>query len=399
MTRHRWPKPLAPEFQALCALLGRRIESSGKAEAEQHPINQVTDWRTFVAGAKRHRITALIQPVLDTLPKGTLPSFPHSQLHRIAYGNAIRGLKQISELNRLLQMFRSDEIKVLVLKGVVLSQALYGDPLQRGIGDIDLLINAVTFDRAHGLLLRAGYSCLDTVSNAPLPSSLRVHVKDVAYAHPDGHLVELHLRLWEHSGAPEGDFPSLWQHRQTIVIQHIAIPTLPSSILPLYLLEHGTRHCWDRLCWLADLAILLQDTETLESMLKQAHRHGLDRAARQAVWLINTWFGTTLRLDNAAATGKDMAWFVRVFFSKHRWLERPQTGSRAWFIRETQRRYWRLIQGGGWHHIRIIAARTLFNPVDAAIFHLPRCLTWLYPVLRPVGWVIRNFFHRPNPPR
>ena len=32
----------------------------------------------------------------------------------------------------------------------------------------------------------------------------------------------------------------------------------------------------------------------------------------------------------------------------------------------------------------------LVNPVDWDVFYMPDQLLWLYPLLRPVGWLVRN---------
>jgi len=393
--RHPTGSPTA-EFQALCDLLSRRLGGMEDMEDCRRSVEHIADWQSFVAGAKRHRVTTLIQPILDTLPEETLPATPRERMRRIARANALQALRQIGELNRLLRLFQSAGIACLALKGIVLSQILYETPTQRGIGDIDLLIPPTACDRAHVLMTQAGYASHDTTVNAPLSPTLRSHIKEIAYTHPDGHLVEVHLRLWEYDEPPEGDFSTLWRRRRTVAIQHIDVPTLPTEALPLYLLEHGSWHCWDRLCWLADLAILLQDAPTLESLLEQARRQGLERAAHQALWLMNAWLGTAFPVDGTLATDADMAWFVRAFFSGRRWLDRPRPGSWPWFMREIRRRYWRAVRAGSWRHMGTIAARTLFNPVDAAFFPLPWRLIWLYPFLRPFGWIMRNFVRPPH---
>lgn len=62
-----------------------------------------------------------------------------------------------SELTRIVRWFTSNKINYCLVKGVALSELLYSEPYKRGIGDIDLIVNGVDFERAFYLLISNGY--------------------------------------------------------------------------------------------------------------------------------------------------------------------------------------------------------------------------------------------------
>lgn len=62
-----------------------------------------------------------------------------------------------SELTRLVRLFTSKKINFCVVKGVALSALLYSEPYKRGIGDIDIIVSEVDYERAFNLLISDGY--------------------------------------------------------------------------------------------------------------------------------------------------------------------------------------------------------------------------------------------------
>ncbi len=301
------------------------------------------------------------------------------------------GLSQLRELSRLLDVFDAAGVRVLLLKGVALSQRLYADPFRRGVGDMDLLIDIADFAAAHAALTENGYARQDGGSPQPPSPGLLALAKDVSYVHCDGHVVELHLRLWERQDVPGWPFEPLWTDRAVVRIQGRDFPTLSDRAQAVYLIAHGARHCWDRLCWLADVAVLFRDGRLRDETLRACGPLGLERSAGHALELMRIWFGGGV---GPAMDPARMRWFVAAFFSRRRWLERPRRGSGAWLARELRQRRWRLYLGGNWRHHLDALRRSLRNPVDQALIPLPAGLLWLYPLLRPVGWVIRNFIRR-----
>ena len=80
-------------------------------------------------------------------------------------------------------LFAQSEIPYAVIKGAVLSQALYGDPLLRSSGDIDVLIRREDADRIKQLLLSNGFIQGRVTDHGIQPFSRRELLFQTAMSH------------------------------------------------------------------------------------------------------------------------------------------------------------------------------------------------------------------------
>jgi len=377
---------LAAEFRVLC-IAARRPVRPADTEALAAAAAAGVDWTAVLHGARRHRVSGLVLPALQAC--GGVPPAVTDALRDAATDNARRCLVQAAETAGLARRFAAAGVRVIVLKGVALSQQLYGDLSVRGAGDIDLLVDPADFWTADGILAAAGYRVDGgPISPARRTAGLRL-IRDLTYRHESrGTLVELHQRLTANPHRMPCDFDMLWRDRTETTLAGAAIATLPTRVLPLYLCIHGAHHCWERLCWLADLAMLLKDGGTAATALADAEDAGLGAPMRLTMALCRDW------LDVPTPSDVDARRFTMRFFGGARWLVEPPRGSLAWLRRELWRRRYLYSLKKGWSHRWNEVRADLANPVDWQVFPLPDRLLWLYPVLRPLGWMVRNLWRR-----
>jgi hypothetical protein len=142
----------APEFRLLC-LAARQPQRAEDVDTLRSAIAAGPDWRAVLEAAQRHRLVPLVFASLQDCGAGLLPPEIMAELRRQAMGDAARSLAQIAETDRLLRAMASAEIEALVLKGVVLSAQIYGDPGLRSARDIDLLVAPEKFGDVDRVLL------------------------------------------------------------------------------------------------------------------------------------------------------------------------------------------------------------------------------------------------------
>lgn len=380
---------LSPEFIAMSGLMSRFLDPEGPAPTVMESLSMIRDWPAFLQGMRRHRSIGMIAPCLADLPADTPYSAPVEQIRALWTQQRLQGLVLLTELQRLHNALSQHGIPYLNLKGLTLSQCVYGDPFTRGLGDIDILIAPATVKSTHTVLLTLGYTCLQPTVLDHLGSVLP-WLKDITYQHTNGHLLEIHMKLWE-GGLPfPEDFETLWDNRDHVIIQKTAYPVLSPDIRTLYLIGHGQRHCWDRLSWLADISQDLRSPERAAAVYRHCVAAGIPRYATHTFWLLNTCFGIQASVaDFSPTVGR---WFIRAFYGKRRWLTRPTRGDWAWIRNELLQRLWRLVLISEYRHLTAAFKTTLLNPVDFET--LPRRLRRFYPVLRPLGWCLRNFKKR-----
>ena len=69
--------------------------------------------------------------------------------------------KVLNEIQLLISEFDKEKLKLVFVKGVFLALDLYDDISERSSKDIDISIDKNEYHRAHSLLRKIGYSCVD----------------------------------------------------------------------------------------------------------------------------------------------------------------------------------------------------------------------------------------------
>src|SRR5262249_2546835 len=193
----KWPAHMrmSPEFQVFCLAL-RRPQSAEAISELRRMLSAELDWRHILAGARRHRVASLILSGLQGAESPHLPSGVALELRRQAQFAAKESLAQMAEIGRLAPRFARAGIRVLGLKGVVLSTQLFGNPALRNPRDIDLLVPPKEFAGAEAVLLDSGYRRVGGTLSPRQTAAYRRWIKDVGYVNPgNGIRVELHHRL------------------------------------------------------------------------------------------------------------------------------------------------------------------------------------------------------------
>ena len=260
------PQSPSPEYQLI--LLGA-LYPLQSAQAEQLRALcrlPAIEWPAVIKLAQRHGLGPLLYANLSQHAATLVPAKPLQVLKKIAQHNSSQALGLLSELDRLAALLAQKKIPVCPLKGPLLSKQIYGEPGLRSTGDLDLLVAEEHLDLADELLRQADYQ--RTVPAEPLsPAQWRVYKKmkyHTAYEQAARHTrVELHWAL----STPEQIPPEAT--RQYLARAH-PLPSNPALLilsnedLLCYLILHGSRHGWESLKWLADVAMILSRSPGLD---------------------------------------------------------------------------------------------------------------------------------------
>jgi len=387
-TTSAW-ESLAAEFRVLC-LAARPPQPGTGAAALTAAIEEGVDWPTLVQAARRHRVVAMTLAGLRAHADLPMPPDILAQLRRLDAVNARRALAQAAELARLSAALAAAGVRMIALKGVAMSLQLHGDLATRGVGDIDLLVAPADFPAADAVLVASGYRRF-APNGDPIPGRVDWEAyRDLGYESPErGQIVELHQHLTANRHRLPQDFARLWNDRGEICLAGVQVAVLPERVLPLYLCVHGAEHCWERLCWLSDMAVLLRRPGAREIILADAATVGLGRTMRLALALAGTLLGDPCETNQDPEDEADVRRFVSRFFAGAASLRRPAPVSLDRLRFEAWRRFELFTLKAGWRHVWHELRSEFLNPVDRTVIPLPRRLRWLYPLLRPVGWVVR----------
>ena len=306
------PEGLPPE-ESLCLLLARKtFQPTFPMEyyaALIEAIHQRSGWKRVLEIAYYADIYPRLFQHLSRLDAKEIPDEVLWGLKTFTLGNEKRCLGLQKELFGLLDFLQGQGLRVLPLKGVILSQELYGGPTLRVVRDIDLLVPRGEAVRAVRLLRELGYNWkVDEAffERFILPGNHAIGM--VRESQGGSFPVDLHWELvFPSFGVPP--LPQVfWE--EGVVGAYCNTPLLSGrkvfSTRPewtlLFLALHAYHHRFALVDNLADLNELSLRREIAWDVVEEvAGRYGWTEAIRLALTVCHRLFGTevpkTLRLN------------------------------------------------------------------------------------------------------
>ncbi len=241
------------EFQLLLACCSLLKSEDADVRSKIQPS---LDWGQVLRLAEHHNVVPLVYQALREISDG-MPAAILDELHTRYQSNARKNLRFTAELVRILDCLESHGIAAIPFKGPVLAEAIYGNLALREFSDLDILVRRGDFLRAkeavRELGFRPGWCLSDAEERAYLTSGY-----ECAFDGPAGrNLLELQSRF---------------------DLANRSVGTLSPEDLLLSLSVHAAKHAWIRLCWLRDIAGVVQsEAINWERVWREANRLGVER--------------------------------------------------------------------------------------------------------------------------
>ncbi|HLK68252.1 MAG TPA: nucleotidyltransferase family protein [Bryobacteraceae bacterium] len=271
----------------------QRLLSGGDIVPDSIPSTD-SEWQAVADAILDHRLIGVAYRALLSLPENSVPETILQRLQAAFYESSLSNYRLARNLVLLASILEKEGIPVLAMKGPVVAMAVYGDLALRHYTDLDVLVHLRDLTRAMDAMIRAGYRA-EPESSPKTPGDLK-KLYHVTFRASDGsHFVDLHWQLidqlWS-SYSP--DVELLWDRAQFVKLPHGRVSTMCFEDLFLVLCFHGTKHRWDCLKWLVDIAEMLRGAHAWDwSRINQmiATRPGAGAAAGLAVLLARDLFG------------------------------------------------------------------------------------------------------------
>src|SRR5687767_2140578 len=227
------------------------------------------DWDYLFLLARRHAVVPLVYRQLKNLVQPEkLQQFKKHYLE-----NSARNVILTAELCRLIKVFGDAGIDAVPYKGPILSLFAYDDLALRRFVDLDVIVKKHDVARARDLLLEDNYALSKPFTVEQQELLLRTQ-HNLQFTKDSRRLiVELHWEVAPHLFASTVQTESLWQHLVPFDLNGTTVRTLSADDLLFSLCVHGSRHLWERLGWICDVAELISRRNLNWTAL-------LDRAAR-----------------------------------------------------------------------------------------------------------------------
>lgn len=382
------PRPDAPrpamDLLRACGAAGGGAAGGGAAFLEGLRDFRAAggDWAELTALAARHGLLPLLTRALADAPED-LPRQVFVDLWARQERLALRNQVLAGTLLEVLGRLDAAGLPALPFKGPVLADQLHGDVALREFVDLDILVPADRVREARALLEAAGFQ-----PEYPLrPGQERAFLRAAAQYHLLVHdpvrdvAVELHWKTDPDAPVEDAQDPGWWERLPRRPFLQGSVRALPPEDLLLVLAFHGSKHHWERLGWLVDLARLIQRHPEVDWTVLRARAARLRASRRLALGL-----DLAARLLQAPVPPALAAWAatlpgVRALAAPiEAALGHPEAPAPGPFRRLARdlRLFDSLPRKAAY------ATRTLFAPTleEWTAWSLPPGLGWLYPALR-----------------
>jgi hypothetical protein len=236
------------------------------------------NWEYLFLLARRHSIVPLLYLQLDRHASDLVPSDHLAQLKKHYLENAARNTIFTAELCRLITSFANSGIDAIPYKGPVLARFAYGNIFLRRFVDLDVIVKKSEVLKARQILLDDGYTPSKSLSLNQQELLLRTQ-HNMQFTR-DNHrlIVELHWEVAPHLFAATINSERMWDDLVDVDLNGAEVKTLSAADLLFSLCVHGSRHLWERLGWICDIAELLaRHSFDWPTLLKRASQADSER--------------------------------------------------------------------------------------------------------------------------
>ena len=294
----------SPEWKLLLACARTRLDEAHRGQIREL-LRGPVDWPQFISAASRHRLASLAHRHLDAESAGAVPPDAALSLETLARSSGRQSLSHAGRLIELVDLFRSAGVAAVPYKGPTLGALAYGNFALRSFVDLDFMLPQRDLLCAARLLIAQGFQAYPDPTAADEARFLaRFHPGQYAFVSDSKPpQVELHTEKTLRYVPVPLDWEGLSRRFIQVSFGGRQVQTFSVEDTLILLCVHGTKHFWERLSWICDIAELVQSTPGVDWGLNQdlARRAGCRR-----MWLLGLALAN--RLLDAPLPAEVRAW-------------------------------------------------------------------------------------------
>ena len=267
---------------------------------------EVSDWADFVRLTLAHAALPVAWKMLSP-HRSLLPELVTGDLQTAFDANARRNLRLLGELRLALRDLDAAGIRAVPWKGPLLAERAYGDLALRQFYDLDILVPPAQLRAARDLLVAKGFR----------PEKQMTHVEEETYVEHQGELelvretdglwLELHTAIVPTYYARGRSSADLWERIRPTRLGRVMVWALDEVDELEALCVHGSKHRWDRLAWILDVAMMSRSLtgDQWGRLLYSARQHGSLRMVSLGLLLARDVTAADLPAPVAREAGRD----------------------------------------------------------------------------------------------
>ena len=245
---------LSPEHSTDWLALLECAAPRGNGQRLADLVPNMSSWPVLLKRAEDQGIARLLAEYATNLDNAFVPLEIRAKFRELQRAHIASALRFTAELFRLLLCFAEAGIEVLVTKGPALAVRCYGDPGMRPYRDIDLVVREMDIRRATQAMLDLGYQPripLTAIDAKKMPGEYAFRKLETDL------LIEFHTEQTLRYHPRRLQIEKLFARRAFVTIDGRSVPALSLEDELVLICVHGTKHFWERLMWIADVAALI----------------------------------------------------------------------------------------------------------------------------------------------
>jgi hypothetical protein len=265
---------------------------------EKSAVERPVEWEAVLRLAEEHGTSSLVYRNLARVGN-TVPSVAAAAalaaLRQRYERNVHKSLFLARELIRVLDCLDGLGVDAIPYKGVVLSEAYYGDMALREVGDIDVFVRRQDVARIKRAVRDLGYTPRVPIAEDAEEDYLAAGYEYSFDSAAARGLLELQWALQPRFFAVDFDMDGLFERAVSVTVAGRRMKTPGPEDLLLVLSVHAAKHVWIRLIWLCDIAqILKRKNLNWEWVQARARQYGIERILRVTLLLAERLLGTAI---------------------------------------------------------------------------------------------------------
>jgi predicted nucleotidyltransferase len=288
-TRPFHGKSFQNEWQFLCACASPTASQKALASA----CAAVCDWDLLLELAEEHGVLGLLSKRVAPAQHGSVPPAAREKLRTRMRAQQLFVLGLTADLFQILEEFDRNNIEAILVKGPVVSLLAYGDPATRNYADLDLLVRHRQILATTQCMQQLGYEA-DIPENAIEAGKIPGEYVFKRNGRPQ--LIELHTEPTFRYYPRPMRIEEMYSRRRRVKLDGREIPALSIEDELLLNCIHGGKHFWERLMWIADIALIgARNLEiSWDKVFKAAEEVGAERMLCVGLQLTKELLGAKL---------------------------------------------------------------------------------------------------------
>ncbi len=251
-----------PETELLVLCARTAVSESLRATIRRR-VSEPLNWSEVLRQATCHGVGPLLYRNLSTCCPDLVPPAVLANLRQRTQAGLLLNRALVHELVSVCEAFVAQGVPVLPIKGATLAATAYGDLALRDFGDLDLLIPERALRQAQAVLTSLGYEAKDP-STDPESAEYEEGLYHVYIKQRSLSRVDLQWMMAHECFEFRLDRPEFWERRTPVSLGEKTVPGLSAEDLLIVLCVHGTKHAWEQLKWVCDVAELLRSHRSLD---------------------------------------------------------------------------------------------------------------------------------------